>query len=333
MIKKADVQVLKKQLFNIENEDEFESIALQVFNYQAKYNNVYKEYLLLLNTNPDQVLEARSIPFLPIDFFKERKVISGNTEHELIFRSSGTTGTNHSQHFVTETHLYETSFLKAFELFYHSPADYTILALLPTYTERNDSSLVFMMNRLIRDSNNELSGLYQPDDPTLTLAIKKLIRNGKRFILWGVTFALLDLAEKFEFDFENNIILETGGMKGKRKEIVRDELHKILCDRFQVASIHSEYGMTELLSQAYSKGNGLFHTPPWMKILIRDVNDPLDTRLENKTGGINIIDLANINSCSFIATQDVGKIAADGSFEVLGRFDNSEMRGCNLLFQ
>ena len=333
MINTKDADLLKNQIFSIQTDLDFEKMALLIFQYQASANSVYKKYIDLLNIDPVKVNKISSIPFLPIDFFKEEKILTGQTDYDVVFTSSGTTGPMTSSHYVADQSLYEKSFLKGFEYFYRAPADYAILALLPSYLEQKNSSLIYMMNRLIRETHHTDSGFYLYNDDELINKIKKLKEKKTKFILWGVTFALLELAEKFEFDFGNNIILETGGMKGRRKEIVREELHRILCERFHLSSVHSEYGMTELLSQAYSKGNGIFQTPPWMKILIRDLNDPFVWSEENRTGGINVIDLANINSCSFIATQDLGRRNREGTFEVLGRFDNSELRGCNLLIQ
>lgn len=333
MINITDSELLKKQIFSIENESDFEKMALAIFNYQAFTNQVYKEYIALLKIDPSTINTISGIPFLPIEFFKEEKIISGYSDFDVVFTSSGTTGSLLSRHYVVDRSVYEESFLKGFEYFYDSPSEYVFLALLPSYLERKNSSLIYMMNRLIKESRNSDSNFYLYNDDELIIKIKKLKEKKSKFILWGVPFALLEFAEKFDFDFGNNIIVETGGMKGRQKELVRDEFHRILCDRFRLSSIHSEYGMTELLSQAYSKGNGIFHTPPWMKVLIRDLNDPMVFVDDNKTGGINVIDLANIHSCSFLATQDLGKKNHNGSFEVLGRFDNSELRGCNLLIQ
>jgi hypothetical protein len=234
-----------------------------------------------------------------------------------------------SKHYVADLSLYEKSFLAGFNLFYGNPEQFIILALLPSYLERKDSSLVFMAEKLIKLSKHSSSGFYLQNYRALVEMLSG--SSGQKVFLIGVTYALLELAEKFRIPDINGIVMETGGMKGRRKEIIREELHTILRQGFHVAKIHSEYGMTELLSQAYSKGNGIFKTPPWMKVLIRDTNDPKSLLGDHRTGGINIIDLANIYSCSFIATQDLGKTHTDGSFEVLGRFDNSDIRGCNLM--
>ena len=274
--------------------------------------------------------EVSDIPFLPIEFFKTHQIKTGDFEHEETFLSSGTTGANHSKHLVKDLSLYEDSYINAFKQFYGNIEDYCVLGLLPSYLERKGSSLIYMVDDLIRRSNHNESGFFLDNQAELIEILKKNVENNQKTILFGVSFALLDLAESYQIDLSDVIIMETGGMKGRRKELTRTELHAIYKNSFGVANIHSEYGMTELLSQAYSKGNGLFKTPRWMKVLIRDINDPFSYLQVNKTGGINVIDLANINSCSFIATQDLGKYSAEG-FEVLGRFDNSDLRGCNLL--
>ena len=280
-----------------------------------------------------QIKSYREIPFLPIQFFKSQDIITDGKSPEITFSSSGTTGMITSQHLVADVNLYIESFRKAFELFYGNVEDMAIVALLPSYLERSGSSLIYMVDDLIKRSNNSESGYFLYNHQDLFNTLSTLRDKGKKTVLFGVTYALLDFVENFNIDFPELIVMETGGMKGKRKEMIREELHKILCAGFHVESIHSEYGMTELLSQGYSKGSGLFHTPPWMKILIRDTNDPLSLLDNKKTGAINVIDLANYYSCSFIATQDLGKFHQDGSFEILGRFDNSDIRGCNLLVQ
>ncbi len=306
---------------------------MHIFNYQAKENNVYKQYINALKIDIGNVKEIKEIPFLPIEFFKTHIIKTTNLQSLVseVFTSSGTTGSIQSKHYVTDVSVYEKSYLKAFELFYGNITDYCILALLPSYLERDGSSLIHMVDDLIKKNNHPESGFYLNNYDDLINTINKLEQLKQKTILIGVTYALLDLIEKQNFSLNYTIIMETGGMKGKRKEIVREELHAILCKGFGVNAVHSEFGMTELLSQAYSKGKGIFYCPPWMKILIRDTNDPFAFLPVNKTGGINVIDLANINSCSFIATQDLGKAFLDNSFEVLGRFDNSDIRGCNLL--
>jgi len=251
----------------------------------------------------------------------------------MVFSSSGTTGMVTSKHLVTDVSLYERSFMQGFKAFYGNIQDYTVLALLPSYLERDGSSLIYMVDHLIRESGDPQSGYFLYDHDALYAALQRQKLTNRKTLLIGVTYALLDFVEKYQIKFPGLIIMETGGMKGKRPEMLREELHNQLKEGFGVAAIHSEYGMTELLSQAYSKAEGIFACPPWMKILIRDTNDPLTILPQGRTGGLNIIDLANLNSCSFIATQDLGKTLGDGTFEVLGRFDNSDIRGCNLLVQ
>ena len=306
-------------------------MALEIFQFQANNNLVYKEFLTYLQTDIPSVKNISEIPFLPIQFFKSHKVFSSEESIQRIFLSSGTTGNEQSKHFVTDLSIYEESFTKGFEHFYGPIEDFVVLALLPSYMERDGSSLIYMVNDFIQKSKNEKSGFYLNNLEELAQNLEELDKNNEKVLLIGVSFALLDLVEKHKFQLKNTIVMETGGMKGRRKELIREELHQILRDGFGVENIHSEYGMTELLSQAYSKGNGIFECPPWMKILTRDTEDALTVLPEGKSGGINIIDLANSNSCSFIATQDLGKTYPNGLFEVLGRFDNSDIRGCNLM--
>ncbi len=320
---------LKK--FDLINDENFDRHALEVFRFQAKNNDLYKKYLNLLHIDISAVKEIEKIPFLPIHFFKTHKILSTNNKVQEVFLSSGTTGMNQSKHYITDIHLYENSYLKGFQYFYGNIEDYIILALLPNYLERKGSSLVYMVNDLIQKSNSPESGFYLNNLENLSNKLTDLDIKNKKILLIGVSFALLDLIEFKKFNLKNTIVMETGGMKGKRKELVKEELHQMLCKGFGVKKIHSEYGMTELLSQGYSKGDGVFKTPPWMKILIRDTEDALTILPQNRTGGINVIDLANINSCSFIATQDLGKNHSDDTFEILGRFDNSDIRGCNLM--
>ncbi len=324
---------LKKQIFKITSPDEFNALALRIFHYQYKNNSVYQKFADNLSVNVSGLNHYTQIPFLPVEFFKYHKVVSGKFEPEVVFTSSGTTGALNSRYFVKELSLYEDSFLRTFDLFFGKPEDYIILALLPSYLEHKGSSLVYMAEKLIVKSGHRESGFYLHDYEKLTTTLKRLQDESRKVILLGVTYALLDLAEKYPLKFPGLILMETGGMKGQRKEMVREELHETLKKAFQINMVYSEYGMTELFSQAYSKGYGKFHTPPWMKVVIRDTNDPLTLLPEGKSGGINIIDLANIHSCSFLATQDLGKINPDGSFEVLGRFDDSDVRGCNLMVQ
>jgi phenylacetate-coenzyme A ligase PaaK-like adenylate-forming protein len=323
--------MLTSSVFDCNSDADFKAKALAVFKYQAKNNIVYKNFLKLLNCSPKSVKHIDAIPFLPISFFKSHKIITANAPEEICFLSSGTTGVTSSKHFVSDLKLYKSSYLKGFNCFYGPVSDYTILALLPSYLERQGSSLTYMIADLIKKSGKPKSGFYLNNLDALSSALRELDQKGEKVLLVGVSFALLDLVEKYTFNLKNTLIMETGGMKGRRKELVRNELHQKLCKGFGVTQIHSEYGMTELLSQAYSKGNGLFKTPPWMKILIRDTEDALTLLPHGQTGGINVIDLANINSCSFIATQDLGKTHTDGTFEILGRFDNSDIRGCNLM--
>lgn len=322
---------MQDEIFNIQSEQDFQNLALRIFNYQFENNSVYRSFCDLLYKHPSDVKSIEEIPFLPIQFFKSHEVISSTESPKITFSSSGTTGSITSKHIVTDLELYESSFRKAFELFYGDISSYTVLALLPSYLEREGSSLIYMVNDLIQKSNNPESGFYLNNLADLSEKLTALDASGQKVLLIGVSFALLDLVESEKFNLQNTVIMETGGMKGRRKEVTRKELHQTLTEGFGVDLIHSEYGMTELLSQGYSKGNGIFETPPWMKILIRDTEDPFTILGAEKTGGLNVIDLANINSCSFIATQDLGKVYSDHSFEILGRFDHSDIRGCNLM--
>ena len=322
--------MLENDIFKISTSEEFDAIAIEIFRYQYRYTKVYRDYCGLLHISETSVKQLTDIPFLPIQFFKEQIVLAENTKAEMIFTSSGTTGSVPSKHYVAKLPLYETSFTEAFKLQYGNIDEYTLLALLPSYLDREGSSLVYMVDQLIRQSKSQHSGFYLSDMSALVEKLLFLEKQQRKVILIGVSYALLDLLELHKFHLKNTIIMETGGMKGRRKELIKDELHTMLKDGFGVEMIHSEYGMTELLSQAYSKGNGLFTCPPWMKILTRDPEDALSLITE-KTGGINVIDLANLHSCSFIATQDLGKIHANQSFEILGRFDTSDIRGCNLM--
>jgi phenylacetate-coenzyme A ligase PaaK-like adenylate-forming protein len=323
---------LRNRIFKIKKQQEFLDISLKIFDCQFNKNSVYHEFIVSSGKNPGDVKSFDSIPFLPVEFFRNHKIVTGDFPVELVFESSGTTGSFPGRHFVCDLSLYEESFWNSFRHFYGSPEEYMIAALLPSYTEREGSSLVYMADNLIKRSHNPQSGFYRDNTEELISAIAKAKAGNRKILLLGVSFALLDLAEKKAPDLSGIIVMETGGMKGRRKEITRQELHAVLKEKFNVPTIHSEYGMTELLSQAYSKGYGIFYCPPWMKIIIRDPYDPFSFFSEpGKTGGINIIDLTNINSCSFIATGDLGRICEDGGFEVLGRIDNSDIRGCNLL--
>jgi hypothetical protein len=316
-------------------EQGFEALSLEIFRHQYLANPVYKSYVDALAVNPANICKIEQIPFLPIRFFKSHTVMSGDFEPEAVFESSGTTTTVNSRHYVNDASLYKESFTKGFELFYGAAKELCIIGLLPSYLERNNSSLVYMVNELITQSNHPQSGFYLNEHEKLVAVLQQLEIQRQPTLLVGVTFALLDLAEKFSMPLLYTTVMETGGMKGRRKEMIRAEVHDILKQAFHVPVIHSEYGMTELLSQAYSKGNGIFNCPPWMKVFLRDEEDPLYVRSSpgnrHITGAINIIDLANIHSCSFIATDDAGRLFPDGSFEVLGRLDNSDLRGCSLL--
>lgn len=321
-------------IFNIRTEQQFNNAALTIFKHQAVTCLPYATFIKNLNIDPEKINEVVKIPFLPINFFKTHQVVSNTKKEEIIFSSSGTTGMSQSRHFVTDLKVYEDSFNLAFEEFYGEVADTCLLALLPSYLERDGSSLIYMVDALLKQSKHPDSGYFLHNHEELYTKLTAQKKAGQKTILIGVTYALLDFLEHYQLDFPELIVMETGGMKGKRKEMVREELHETLKAGFGVSHIHSEYGMTELLSQAYSLGDGIFECPKWMKILLRDTNDPLTLLNANQqTGGINVIDLANINSCSFIATQDLGRLLPDGLFEILGRFDNADIRGCNLLVQ
>ena len=322
---------MQNAVFNIQNQSDFKTCALQVFRHQFKNNAIYRSFCDLLYIHSSDVKKVEEIPFLPIQFFKSHAVLSSTQAVKETFTSSGTTGSSVSKHMVTDLSWYTKSYTKGFEYFYGPIEEYTVLGLLPNYLERAGSSLIYMVDDFIKKSNKPASGFYLNNLTELSKTLIALDKKGEKVLLIGVTFALLDLIERQQFKLQNTIIMETGGMKGRRKEIIRNELHEILCAGFGVSKIYSEYGMTELLSQGYSSGDGVFDCPPWMKILARDTEDALTMVGTNKTGGLNVIDLANYNSCSFIATQDLGKVDNNGSFEVLGRFDHSDIRGCNLM--
>lgn len=324
---------LIERIFSMDEKGDFEALALDVFRHQYFHNEVYRDFCDALRIDPASIRTLQRIPFLPVSFFQKHRVVSFNDNEEHVFFSSGTTGSIPSRHFVFDTGVYEESFLRGFRRVYGEPSDYCILALLPGYLERSNSSLVYMADRLIELSGCPHSGFYLHNIAMLAEKLHWLYGKGHRIILLGVSFALLDLAEQHPMQIPKAIIMETGGMKGRRRELLREELHRVLKNAFGVPSVHSEYGMTEMFSQAYSTGDGLFSCPPWMRLLIRDPNDPLSLLPEGRSGGINIIDLANIYTCSFLATQDLGKIYPGGSFEVLGRFDNSDIRGCNLMVE
>ncbi len=309
---------------------EFEQVALEIYQEQVRNNAVYGEFVRALGVNPGSVHRITQIPFLPVRFFKSRFVQTGDFKPAAIFESSGTTGMVSSRHLVKDLSVYEESFTRGFERVYGPVSRYCLLGLLPSYLERGHSSLVYMVDQLIKKSGHPQSGFYAGEYAKLHETLKQMEQKGQPTLLIGVTYALLDFAAQYSLPLKHTIIMETGGMKGRREELIRPEVHALLQRSFSVDAVHSEYGMTELLSQAYSTGQGLFHCPPWMKVLVRDEEDPFRV-LETGSGIINIIDLANRHSCAFIATDDAGKCRADGSFEVLGRVDGSDLRGCSLL--
>jgi len=320
-----------KQIFSIQSEEDFQHVALEVFRYQAQENEVYKNFIKFLNVDYKTIHHTDDIPFLPIQFFKKFEIVSGNRAVEKIFTSSGTTGMATSQHLVTDLALYHYSLEKCFEQFYGPLNDYTIFALLPSYLERSGSSLIDMVEYWIDKSESDKSGFYLYNHDELYNNLIEHEKTGKKAILIGVSFALLDFVENYKMNLQHTIVMETGGMKGRKKEITREELHQILKDGFGTNEIHSEYGMTELLSQGYSRGDLTFKSPNWMRITIRETEDPFNHVLQGKAGGVNVIDLANYNSISFIATDDLGKKITPNQFEILGRFDHSDVRGCNLM--
>jgi len=320
-----------EKIFDIKNHSEFKKQCLDIYNFQYENNMVYQNYCNMICEDPTDVNEINKIPFLPISFFKTKKILSTDN-FEKVFYSSGTTTNSRSKHFISSLKLYQKSFINNFKLNYSDITQYTILALLPNYYDNKDSSLIYMIEKLIKLSKSKESGFFLDDYINLSKKLIELdVKKERKTILIGVPYALLDLINFNQFQLNNTIIMETGGMKGRRKEMVRTELHEKLKRGFGVSKIHSEYGMTELLSQAYSKGDGIFKTPSWMKVIIRDINDAQNLDFNKKSGAINIIDLANYNSCSFIATDDMGKHVNDDEFELIGRVDNSDIRGCNLL--
>lgn len=326
----SEHQTYFDNIFKIKSQEEFTNLAFFAFAYQYENNKLYREYCDLTGFNINSLSNISDIPFLPIEFFKTHKIVTGDFAPELVFKSSGTTSGNTSIHHVRYAEIYRLSYTRSFHQFYGSPNNYVILGLLPSYLERKDSSLVYMVKELIQLNKSKLGGFFLDNYHELNLIIQNLEQTCKPYILIGVSFALLDFAEKHPQILNFGVIIETGGMKGRRKEITRTELHETLCNSFNLESIHSEYGMTELLSQAYSQGHGIFTNPPHMKILARDISDPLSTSISGR-GALNIIDLANLYSCSFIATDDLGIVYKDGSFEIEGRFDASQVRGCNLM--
>lgn len=308
----------------------FDEVALNLFQYQAANNAIYKRFIENIGVRAKQVKEVEQIPFLPISFFKTQEVKTGSWEPQAVFESSGTTGAVTSKHYVRDLGFYLLNCREIFSRFYGPLDQFHFLALLPSYLERSSSSLVYMADYFIKQSNSPYSGFYLNDYEGLIATIAK-IKDRKKVVLLGVSFALLDLAEQYKPDLSGVIAMETGGMKGRRAEMIREELHNVLKDGLGIDTVHSEYGMTELLSQAYSTHEGIFKCPPWMKIILRDINDPFDLDIKRASGGINVIDLANIETCAFIETQDMGRVSKTGDFEVIGRFDNSDIRGCNLM--
>ncbi len=326
-----DHQYFKNRIFDIATPEEFSQLALELFRYQAQHNPVYANYLEHLGRKIDSIQLLTDIPFIPIEFFKNFELTTTRFKAQTVFISSGTSGKNTSRHWVRDVGWYQQVFKRAFEQFYGRPENYCILGLLPSYLEREGSSLIFMVEKLIEESGDRESGFYLDEYHVLLPLIDKKLKSGKKVLLLGVTFALLDLAEEQQLPWEELMVMETGGMKGRRKEMVRNDVHAKLQQAFGVPQVHSEYGMTELLSQAYAKREGLFETPPWMQVMIRETADPFTYAPLGKTGGINIIDLANVDSCAFIETQDLGRKHKDGRFEVMGRFDHADIRGCNLM--
>ena len=319
-------------IFSIKNKIDFENAALRTFRYQYTYNSVYQQFCNLLGISKKEVRQIKEIPFLPISFFKTKKVVANTNAVQKIFESSGTTGSTTSKHYLTDLEVYKKSFLQGFERLYGSPEQYKIVAVLPSYVERSNSSLIYMIEGFLKQHPDPESGFYLNAEAKLKKILETQQVLNQKILLIGVSFALLDLIEDRQYNLGTNaIVMETGGMKGRRKELIREELHQLLRKGFGVFNIHSEYGMTELLSQAYATADGKFVAPPWMHVLIRSTEDALQLLPYQKNGGINIIDLANYNSCSFIATQDLGIAFEDGRFEVKGRFDDSDIRGCNLM--
>ena len=321
-----------RDLYSV-NDGNFLDIALQLFHFQAENNPVYKNFIQHLRIDARSVKTLHDIPYLPISFFKNNVLKTGDWKPEVVFTSSGTTGQQTSTHAVRSIDFYRNHAVRCFEYFFGDLRQFHFLALLPSYLERRDSSLVAMIEYFIDKSHSRFSGFYLHNTEKLLEDAEKLRTDGKKTVVWGVTFALLDLAERYHPDLSHCIVFETGGMKGRRREITRTELHATLADSFGAKKIFSEYGMTELLSQAYSKGGNAFFCPPWMRIIARDMTDPMEKGLLNETAGINVIDFANVDSVAFIETEDIGKVFSDGSFEILGRFDNSDVRGCNLMVE
>ena len=324
---------LENRIFSLRSPKDFDALALDIFSFQYSHNNVYRKFCQHMGKSPENVAVTTDIPFLPIRFFKSETIVTGPDPISLVFESSGTTGSVPSKHYVLSEELYKRSILESFKRVYGDPSDYVILALLPSYLERGNASLVYMVNYLIQCSVRNEGGFYLDDLHHLSQKMQDLDKAGLSVLLIGVSYALLDMAESYPIALKNSLIMETGGMKGRRAEWIREELHTFLKDKFSVVEIHSEYGMTELLSQGYATKDGHFQFPPWVKLSLREIEDPLSNASPSQTGGVNIIDLANLYSCSFIATDDLGRIHKDGSVEILGRFDHSDIRGCNLMVQ
>lgn len=317
-------------IFSSDGSD-LEALSLETFRFQYRENSLYRAYTDALRIQPDKVRSLTQIPFLPIQFFKTHQVTCGTFTPQLVFESSGTTQTINSRHLVKDAAVYEESFLTAFERFYGPVTDFVVVGLLPSYLERQHSSLVYMVQDMVQRSGHPASGFYLYEHDKLYHQLLELEARGQKTLLIGVTFGLLDFAEQYALQLKHTIVMETGGMKGRREEWTRNQVHDFLKERLGCSQIHAEYGMTELLSQAYSYGQGLFNTPPWMKVLVRDENDPFQLYTEKAAGVINVVDLANVYSCSFIATEDIGRLHDHGTFEVLGRLDNSALRGCSLM--
>lgn len=326
-----EIDILKKLIFETGSDAEFNQTALRVFRYQYEHNPVYRRYADLVGCTPNALTHFSQIPFLPVEFYKSQKVISQHAVPTRVFKSSGTSGQVQSSHYVVDEQLYQQSILGCFRHFYGNPEDYIIFGLVPSISERPDSSLAYMLDFLIRESHNAESGIYLGNEEKLHRKIHAFSLQKKKMLLIGLSYALLDMAEEFPLNAPDLTVVETGGMKGRREELIREQLHERICSGFGVSCVHSEYSMSELLSQAWSAGNGVFHCPPWMKVLVRDTGDPLSVLGMGARGGINIIDLANLYTCSFLAVQDIGTVHDDGSFEISGRFDNSDLRGCSLL--
>jgi len=325
------IDQISNHIFKVQRSNDFQAIALEIFHYQAKNNSIYKKYIAMLGVNIENIKHLKDIPFLPISFFKSHRVTSFEEEVQEVFLSSATTGVVQSQHFVKQLSIYETSCIEGFEQRYGAVKEYTIIGLLPSYLERSGSSLIYMVQHFMQQNPQKQHGFFKEINASLLSTLKKLKNAREKVLLIGVSYALMDLADQLDFSLEGMLVLETGGMKGKREELLKEELHDYLKKGMSIDVIHSEYGMTELLSQAYASAKETFICPPWMKVFSREVSDPFAFN-QGKTGALNIIDLANIHSCSFIATDDLGIVFSDGSFKVLGRMQGSDTRGCNLLY-